>query len=91
MEPHSIITIGVVKGFLKRGVKMKVSKPEKKLAALRKIVTEKQYGKVEGSMVDLYSASAIVLVYDSLNDENKAKYLGLPVVRMATIAFKMMK
>ena len=70
---------------------MKVSKSEKKLAAIRKIVTEKQYGKVEGSTVDLYSASAIVLVYDALNDENKAKYLGLPVVRMASFAFKMMK
>ena len=36
-------------------------------------------------------ALAIVLVYDALNDENKAKYLSLPVVRMASIAFKMMK
>ena len=70
---------------------MKVSKSEKKLAAIRKIVTEKQYGEVDGSPVDLYTASAILTVYDKQNGENKAKFLRLPVVRMAAIAFETIK
>jgi predicted RNase H-like nuclease len=38
--------------------------------------------------VDLFSASAIVAVYDALNDVNKAKYSRLSLPRMATVAFK---
>ena len=42
-------------------------------------------------MVDLFTASAIVSVLDAINDANKEKLLELPVERMATIAFNMMK
>ena len=62
-----------------------------KEAQLRQIVAEKQAAKVEGTMVDLFSASAIVSVLDALNETNKEKFLKLPVDRMADIAFKMMK
>ena len=62
-----------------------------KEAMLRQIVAEKQAAKVEGTMVDLFSASAIVSVLDALNETNKEKFLKLPVGRMADIAFKMMK
>jgi hypothetical protein len=40
---------------------------------LRKIVDTKTMGKVSGQKVDLFSASAMVKVYDALNDKNKAK------------------
>ena len=40
---------------------------------LRKIVKTKSMGKVSGSKVDLFSASAMVQVYDALNDKNKTK------------------
>ncbi len=36
-------------------------------------------------MVDGFSASHIVAVYDALNDENKAKYAALHVAKMASI------
>ena len=62
-----------------------------KEAMLRQIVSDKQRGKVEGVMVDLFTASAIVSVLDAINDANKDKLLALPVDRMADIAFKMMK
>ena len=62
-----------------------------KEAMLRQIVSDKQRGKVEGVMVDLFTASAIVSVLDAINDVNKEKLLALPVDRMATIAFNMMK
>ena len=62
-----------------------------KEAQLRQIVSDKQRGKVEGTMVDLFSASAIVSVLDALNETNKEKFLKLPVDRMSEIAFRMMK
>ena len=62
-----------------------------KEAQLRQIVSDKQRGKVEGVMVDLFTASAIVSVLDAINEINKEKLLALPVERMADIAFKMMK
>ena len=41
-------------------------------------------------MLDLYSASAIIKVYDNLNEPNQIKYRGLPVYRMGEIAFKLL-
>jgi hypothetical protein len=63
--------------------------PAAKLAALRDIVAEKAYAKIDGMMVDLFSASVIVKVHDALTPENQAKFLGLPIQKMATIAYKL--
>ena len=70
---------------------MTLKRKEDKIDALRRIVAECQAGKVDGTTVDLFSASAIVSVYDSLNPENQAKYIELPVAKMAQIAFKLTK
>lgn len=59
------------------------------IAACRSILERKQYAKINGHMVDLFSASAIVKVYDAVNDANKAKLKALPVAHMASIAFKL--
>lgn len=59
------------------------------IAACRDIVARQQYAKINGHMVDLFSASAIVKVYDAVNDANKAKFKALPVARMAAVAFKL--
>ena len=40
---------------------------------LRKIVKTKSMGKVSGTKVDLFSASAMVKVFDALNSKNQAK------------------
>lgn len=61
-----------------------------RINALREIVKECQYAKVDGVMVDLYSASAIIKVYDNINEENQAKFRNLPVQRMVGIAFKVL-
>jgi hypothetical protein len=61
-----------------------------KIAKLRDIV-ENGYNKVDGKTVDSFSASAIIKVYDALTDENKLRYVGLPVYKMADIAFKLLK
>lgn len=61
------------------------------IAACRAICTGQQYAKVNGHMVDLFSASAIVKVYDAINDANKAKFVQLPVARMASVAMSLLK
>lgn len=61
------------------------------IAACRSIVANGQYEKINGHMVDLFTASAIVKVYDAVNDANKAKLQALPVARIASIAFQLLK
>lgn len=65
--------------------------PQAKLAALRRIVVQGQYEKIDGTTVDLFSASAIVAVYDKLNEENRKRFLGFHVRKMAIVAFKLLK
>ena len=60
-----------------------------KIEKIRKVASECQCAKIDGSMLDAYSASAIVAVYDRLSDENRIKFLGLPIPRMASLAFKL--
>lgn len=62
-----------------------------RIAAVRAIVDACQYAKVDGVMVDLFSASAIVSVYDALSEANREKYASLSVGRMATVAFALAK
>ena len=62
-----------------------------RISALREIVQLGAFAKVDGVMVDLFSASAIVKVYDALGDENKAKFSSLPVWTMQRMAFQLLK
>jgi hypothetical protein len=61
------------------------------IAACRSICDRKQYAKVNGLMVDTFSASAIVQVYDAISEANKAKFVNLSVSRMASIALTLLK
>lgn len=65
--------------------------PEERIAAIRRIVTEGQYAKVDGLTVDLFSASAIIKVYDALNEKNREHFAAMPAGKMAVIAFKLLK
>ena len=57
---------------------------------LRRIVDNQQYEEIDGVIIDLYSASAILAVLDAINETNKAKYLTKPIHVMADIAFKLL-
>jgi hypothetical protein len=61
------------------------------IEACRAILAKSQYAKINGHMVDLFSASAIVKVHDAINESNRTKFLTLPVERMARIAFSLLK
>lgn len=64
--------------------------PEERITAVRAIVAAGQYAKIDGVMVDLFSASAITAVYDRLNPSNQALYASKPVGLMARIAFRLL-
>lgn len=41
--------------------------------------------------LDLFSASALVQVYDAVNEQNKEKLLSLPLAKAVRLAFKCIK
>ena len=51
----------------------------------RKIVSEHQAARWNGSMIDAYSASAFCKVYDALNPQNQAKLLEIAKERGAGV------
>ena len=73
-----------------------VSEPEV-ISQLRKILKNKQNAKVKdpksGKMmrVDSFSASAVIAVYDAINDSNKKNFGKLSLPKMVNVAFKVAK
>jgi hypothetical protein len=66
------------------------------MRAICRVVEEKQHRKIARSPVDrvnmdLFTASAIMSVYDALNPSNQEKFAALPMRKMATVAFKLLK
>ena len=63
---------------------------KERISALRRVVSRGQYAKIDGVMVDTYSASAILSIYNALSPANKAKMESFPVSRMADVSFKLL-
>lgn len=61
---------------------------EEGIDAIRKIVAEKQYAKVNHVAVDLFSAGTLITVYDRVNPESQAKIRAMTVPRAIHVAFK---
>ncbi|MCA9457388.1 MAG: hypothetical protein KC587_12050 [Nitrospira sp.] len=61
-----------------------------RINALRDIVQSKQYAKIDGIMVDLFSASIVLNVYDALNDSNQAKLRACPIPKMVSISMDLL-
>jgi hypothetical protein len=64
---------------------------EDRIGMFRKIVREKQWAHVDKYKVDLFTASAIVSVYDALSDANKEKFGRMSVPRMQSIALDLIQ
>lgn len=62
-----------------------------RIIAIREVVKNKQYAKIDGQCADLFSCSAIMTVYDALSEPNQEKYRNMPYSNMASIAFKLVK
>jgi len=59
-----------------------------RIEALRRIVSDSQHATVEGVLVDLFTASAMVQVFDALSPANQAKFDSVPLVTLAVFAMK---
>ena len=64
---------------------------ESVIADVKDIVAKKQAKKIQGVMVDMFTASAISQIYDKVNDGNKAKMDKLKITKLADLAMKLMK
>ena len=58
---------------------------------VKDIASKKQAAKIDGVLVDMFTASAISQIYDKVNDANKKKMENLPIVKLAKLAMKMMQ
>ena len=47
--------------------------------------------KIDGVMVDTFTASVISQIYDKVSDANKKKMDKLPITKLANLAMKMMQ
>ena len=60
-----------------------------RISAIREVVKNKQYAKIDGCMADLFTASIVCQVFDALNDVNKTKFAACKWPKMAEIALKL--
>ena len=61
------------------------------IVKMRKIVAEGQYTTIDGMMVDLFTASAVINVFDALTEQNQRKFTALSLRKMVGVTWKLMK
>jgi hypothetical protein len=61
------------------------AKAQKRYDAIKKIVDDWQYAKIEGVTIDGTTASMALNVLDKVNDTNKAKLLAMPIKQMVGV------
>jgi len=71
--------------------KEEVELDENVIDKVKEIASKKSAAKIDGVMVDSFTASAISQIYDKVNDASKKKMDGLPITKLATLAMKMMQ
>lgn len=59
-----------------------------RVLAIRRIVAEGQYAKIDGCMIDLFTAGAILQVFDSISLQNQLRFSNKKAAQMGIIAFK---
>ena len=77
-------------GYKKAKKKIKEAK-ESSIEVAKRIVKNKQHEKYKGMMLDLFTANAIVQVHDKVNDTMKKKLEKLPLPKLVTLVYKVMK
>jgi hypothetical protein len=79
-----------VKGYRKKhgmGEETFIHEAKSPMDEIRKIVDKKTAGKVSGMKVDLYSASAMVAVYNALNSQNQTKVEQMLKTKQGVLTF----
>ena len=76
--------------YQQQAEKMQYTSEESKyIKVARDVVKKKSAKKVDGVLLDLFTASAIIQVYDAVNSQNKKRMDGLKLKQLADIAFKL--
>lgn len=60
-----------------------------RIEAFRHIVKEWQYAKIDGVMVDGFTASIVVKIFDGLNETNREKFMNMPAPKACVVALKL--
>ena len=56
----------------------------------RRVVDKKGAEKIKGVMLDMFTASAIIQVYDKVNDKNKEKMEKMDLPKLAAAVWKIL-
>ncbi len=87
----------VIKQLKKGGLKFKVEmlkeeslNEETVIDVARRVVDKKGAEKIKGVMLDMFTASAIIQVYDKVNDKNKEKMEKMDLPKLAAAVWKIL-
>lgn len=75
----------------------KTSRKKSVIDACKQVIEEKQCTRFRGTLLDHFSASAVMNVYNALNEENKAKFAAFDdgkktgLLKMVNVAFALHK
>jgi len=72
-------------------VRESLDEASKTVQSMMKIVDKKQAMKIDGVMVDMFTASAVTQIYNKVNDANKAKMDKMKATQLANVAMKLLK
>ena len=61
------------------------------MAKIDKILKDKQHAKIGGILVDTFSASILMQVYDKVNDSNKERMNKMSIQKLANVLQKVGK
>lgn len=62
---------------------------DERMKQVREILTTMTAKRIDGTLVDAFTASAIVSVYDNLSEENQRKFAELNARKMSETAWKL--
>jgi hypothetical protein len=72
--------------------KIEVNTPEERIEAFRKIIRDRQCHIVDGTLIDLFSASVVCQVYDALSKpENQKRFASMQAGQMGITAYKLVE
>ena len=61
-----------------------------KIKACKRIVKRHSAEEIDGILVDVQSANAIVTVYKYIGKRNKSKFIDMPIQRMSDISWRLL-
>ena len=63
----------------------------KTIKTIGSIIGKRQAKKIDGVLVDMQTAHVIMKVWNALSSSNRSKFEKLPIKKMATVAWKLVK